>query len=133
MDWTASMIGFVARILDHFRRGKKTATNDTEKMLYFGVSAAFWKEFDLVQKVIYLKGLFDGAMCNENQLFNRALFADVSIEKYIEALDVFYQDEKNAKVPIPFAIYLASKLLSGAGNIEMYRHLRKVRQVMSRL
>lgn len=127
------MIESANKFMEKLPASKKPSLSDSGEMLYFGISAEYWLEFDFGQKVIYLKGLFDGAMCNGNQLFNVTLCADVSIKKYIEALDAFYQDEANAKIPIPFAIYLASKLLSGAGVFEMYRHLRKVRQATAHL
>ncbi len=110
-----------------------SAGDGPDKVLYFGIAAEPWELFDEVNKLVYLKGLFDGAMCNGNKLFGTKLFSKVSIQKYIDALDVFYQDDKNAAVPVPLAIQLASLLLSGSGSLRMRWALSKARRTAANL
>jgi hypothetical protein len=102
--------------------------------LKFGLDGRIWnmlKEPDSVlQKMAIVRGIYDGLMFGHSPDIN-LYYTKTSLDHLVKALDQFYQDYRNEKVLIVWALRVVSMELRGESKDAVDSELRRVRKLAS--
>lgn len=102
----------------------------TSAHAFFWVRGNAWEKFSNMDKLAYVSGLMDGLLFGEECSIVK-LADNVDENGYIKALDQFYDDYRNALIPVPFAFKIIKMELSGESKDLIEMHISGMRQQFS--
>jgi hypothetical protein len=102
--------------------------------LKFGLDGRIWNMLkepdDVLQKMAIVRGIYDGLMFGHSPDIN-LYYTKTSLDHLVKALDQFYQDYRNEKVLIVWALRVVSMELRGESKDAVDSELRRVRKLAS--
>lgn len=129
-------------LLSYFAAGQqilKTVPSKSEpgqtQDLKFGLDGRIWNMLkepdDVLQKMAIVRGIYDGMMFGHSPDIN-LYYTKTSLDHLVKALDQFYQDYRNEKVLIVWALRVLSMELRGESKDAVDSELRRVRKLASK-
>ena len=83
------------------------------------------------EKLILVRGIYDGLMIGHSPVM-KDYSTKTSYDHLIKALDQFYGDYRNEKIPVVSALRVISMELRGASKDDVDLELRRLRTIVSR-
>jgi len=84
------------------------------------------------EKLFLVRGIYEGLILGRSSALNQ-FYTKTSYDHLIRALDQFYSDYRNDKLPVVVALRVISMELKGASKESVDTELRRLRNIMSQL
>src|SRR6266566_1677667 len=84
------------------------------------------------EKLFLVRGIYEGLILGRSSALNQ-FYTKTSYDHLIRALDQFYSDYRNEKLPVVVALRVISMELRGVSKEEVDTELRRLRTIMSQL
>ncbi|WP_125181003.1 hypothetical protein [Thiohalobacter thiocyanaticus] len=98
---------------------------------FFNMDGDLWNRSNKVVKTFYLSGLYDGMFFSELDVNGTTITTQLRLDNMVTALDEFYSDYRNAKLPVPVALIIVTKELQGRPAEEIDETSRQMRKHFS--
>ena len=87
-----------------------------------------WLHCSAYEKQSYVQGVLDGLAFADFKIEGVVVLTTVTFDRIIKAVDQFYGDERNYRVPMPFVLKLMSMELSGKSRATLTGELERLRE-----
>ncbi len=94
----------------------------------WGTSAKVWSLFSDFQKTVYVQGIMDALIFSDGRIEGVDITYETSIDHLTSALDEFYDDYRNHRIPVPYALKVISMEMAGASSSDVEVELRNLRK-----
>ena len=102
--------------------------NADSNIKVWGRRGPAWLHCSAYEKHSYVQGVLDGLAFADFKVEGEAVPTTVSVDRIVKAVDQFYEDERNYRVPMPFTLKLMSMELSGKSKAELASELARLRE-----
>jgi len=98
---------------------------------FWGLKAEVWEALKEHHKYWYVLGVFDGLVFAKLEMHGVEISTDLSVEQYVDAIDEFYSDYRNALIPAAFVLKIVTLEINGSEKDKVEAEIIKLRKVIS--
>ena len=85
------------------------------------------EEIEQLVKIVLVRGIYEGAWFTDSEKTKKRFYNNIKYSSLANALDDFYSDSYNIKIPIYYALEVVSMKYKGASSKDIEKRIKQLR------